>query len=332
SKTNGSNGSAENLSTDRHIPRFSLSEQRPEIDAPWEPSAKLLLLDETQGSGLKYRMQMPHIALFLGGLGSLVGARLIKLLIDDLKRLPHPLKCLLLDSDSPPAGIDPRNFKSLGTHGYGTNPWNGLERFRPLRSQVFNAIRSRYEACLNFPSDPLVPVEHGARQGTRITILGGGGGTSGAIMEQVLTLVRTLIHKKRIAHPQVECVLLGADIAVNSSDRTVEREQAQIIPQTVAVNLMNMLSNYAQTGWLTEEAHDGTQFQVRKSERVDSITLVDHRSDLFEFNTAKEFAESLAADLRTLWFTQISSFVHGRYADNTGCGPAGRGQIEQHPH
>ncbi len=272
-----------------------------------------------------YCLCMPHPWMLIGAgtTGTGIVQRAVRFIQDAAHRIPRG--CRYLTCDAAPT-FEPEHVLhhvAIGTDGAGTNPHNGRRLFFDHYDLVRHALQERVDELCRGTADFVTPAK-AAREVTGFMIVAGSGGTSGGILDPLISLVHDVAQRRSIQDIRVHVVLLGPGMPLRDSSRQPLPEQIRLIHNTYAQNLQRIYGLMQTPGFVREIRPDGTEFYVKATRRVTRIYTVDYTNGLADFATTDELIEMLGHATFTCLFTQAGKHAIERARDHDGTGVTGR--------
>jgi hypothetical protein len=279
--------------------------------------------DETSRYGFRPSMLLAAFSLGLGSTGAAIVHGITRLVRRELGRLPSCYNYLLVDSAAPRPGMDPDHFCRIGVDGAGTLPEEGdrlfraTERYAHLRGVINTLVQG-----LSAP-DPGFPTRN-PREALDFWVFAGCGGTSGGALHPAIALLHDVARDRHVREPRIHVVLMGADMPLRDASRRIILEQAQVVPDTAANNLIKICGDLVNPDEIREVRPDGTSFTLKASDRVHSVILADQSNGEADFATTEGLIGMLAHAFFVRLFTQAGTDLMDRFCDQDKLGATGR--------
>ena len=273
--------------------------------------------------GIQPRMLMPELDCGLGTTGAKIVGGISDMATAEFGRLPNAFNWLAIDGAARETGIDSEHFMGLDIDGCGTDPRKGFQRFMDSYSRIRYAVDQQIQNLSEY--DPLVSVDNSLRDVLAVRIFAGPGGSSAGMLHPMISLVHDVAQQRRIQNLRVYLVLMGADMPLRDSSRTVIREQKLAIPDNCANNLIRIFADITSSAVIQERRGDGTAFQVPAAERVWAPAVIDQSNGQHEWSTTNELVEMIAAACFLQIFTVAGKYIEERDNDNRRLGVMAHG-------
>ena len=286
--------------------------------APPRPQAPTIVASDYTSLGIQPRMLMPELLFGFGTTGAKIVGRIADLLKAEFGRLPNTCNWLAIDGAARETDIDCEHFMSLDIDGCGTDPHKGYQRFMEAYFRIRYAVDQQVQNLSEY--DPLVPVDNSPRDVLAARIFAGPGGSSAGMLHPMISLLHDVAQQRRIQKLRVYLVLMGADMPLRDSSRTVIREQKLAVPDNCANNLVRIFADITSSAVLQEHRPDGSTFKVPAAERVWAPAVVDQSNGQHEWSTTNELVEMIASAYFLQIFTIAGKYVEERDNDNRRLG------------
>ncbi len=268
--------------------------------------------------GIQPRMLMPELDYGFGTTGAKIVGNITDLAKSEFGRLPNAYNWLAIDGAARETDIDREHFMGLAIDGCGTDPRQGYQRFMDAYFRIRYAVDQQVQKLSDY--DPLVPVDNSPRDVLAVRIFAGCGGSSAGMLHPMISLVHDVAQQRRIQKLRVYLVLMGADMPLRDSSRTVIREQKLAVPDNCANNLVRVFADITSSAVIQEHRPDGSTFKVPATERVWAPAVIDQSNGQHEWSTTNELVEMIASAYFLQIFTVAGKYVEERDNDNRRLG------------
>jgi hypothetical protein len=301
-----------------------------QLAADAEPG-DLFTLANVGRDGYRLSLLAPTLLVALGTTGCKVVDGTVERLVCELgEPLPDSVNYLLIDADAPPAGADPDHFVPLpGTGaGAGTDQRAGLRLFRqPGTREAVHAFLDHAVAALQSCSCPELSPAHSAQEILNVTVVAGPGGTSSGVVHDLIGLVHDVAQARKVRHPLVHLVAIGAEMPLRDRTRSTYPEQEQAVRANAATVLCRVAADMITDGFLDETRPDGSTFRVAAGSRVFSLLLADQDNGSRQCATTDGLVGVLRNALFLRLFTRVGAHLAARIKDPDEQGVMLRGRL-----
>jgi len=263
--------------------------------------------------GLVLRMEMPVLLYGLGTTGTKMMSGVVGLVRRELGRLPATMNYLAIDGASKDNARSDGHFLCIDLHGCGTVPHRGSEQFHRHRGEIRLAVDGQMQTISQF--DPEIPVSYSPRDALDVRIFAGCGGAGGGMLHPMISLVHDVAQLRRIQNLRVHAVLMGADMPMRDSDRSVHPKQVATVSDTFSGNLLKIIADISSSAVLVDARPDGTSFRLDAADRVWGVHVLDQSNGSFEWATTDDLCEMIAWESFLEIFTHLGKFTEDRKTD-----------------
>jgi hypothetical protein len=270
-------------------------------------------------------MEMPALLCGLGTTGAEMMGGVVGLIHRELGRLPASMNYLAIDGASKGSARSDSHFLCVDRHGCGTDPRRGSEQFTRHYAEIRLAIDRQIQTLSLF--DPEVPVFYSPRDALDVRIFAGCGGASGGMLHPMISLVHDIAQLRRIRDLRLHVVLMGHDMPMRDTARSVHSKQLATVSDTFSGNLLKIIADMCSSAALVEMRPDGTTLRLDAADRVWGLHVLDQSNGSFEWATTDGLSEMIAWQTFLEIFTHLGKFTEDRKKDLEQLNISARGTI-----
>jgi hypothetical protein len=160
------------------------------------------------------------------------------------------------------------------------------------------------------------------------TVVAGPGGTGGGTADDAVALIHDVARQRKIRHPLVHLVQIGAEMPLCDRTRDVCPEQERTVRATAASLMVKVAADMAADGFRTETRPNGSTFRIGAGDRVQSLLVADQDNGFWQCSTVDGLVEVLVNSLFLRLFTRAGAHLAARIKDPDQLGASRRGKHE----